>query len=49
MFDRIKDNFPLLKDKWDEYESYYTRIEVPAKTIRFSPIRYGQGNARGHF
>jgi CRP-like cAMP-binding protein len=33
MFDKFKDNFPLLKDKWDEYISYYHRIEVPAKTV----------------
>jgi CRP-like cAMP-binding protein len=33
MFDKFKDNFPLLKDKWDEYVSYYNRIEVPAKTV----------------
>jgi len=33
MFDKFKDNFPLLKDKWDEYVSYYHRIEVPAKTV----------------
>src|ERR1700749_2943824 len=33
MFDKFKDNFPLLKDKWDEYASYYHRIEVPAKTV----------------
>jgi CRP-like cAMP-binding protein len=33
MFDKFKDNFPLLKDKWDEYVSYYHRIEVPAGTV----------------
>ena len=33
MFDLIKDRFPHLKDKWDEYVSYYHRIEVPAKTV----------------
>jgi CRP-like cAMP-binding protein len=33
MFDQIKDKFPFLKDKWDEYMGYYQRIEVPAKTI----------------
>jgi len=33
MFDLIKDKFPLLKDKWDEFVSYYHQIEVPAKTV----------------
>jgi CRP-like cAMP-binding protein len=33
MLDIFKNNFPLLKDKWDEYVSYYHRIEVPAGTI----------------
>jgi len=33
MFDQIKDNFPLLKKNWDKYANYYTRIEVPAKTV----------------
>ena len=33
MFDKFKENFPQLKDKWDDYVSYYHRIEVPAGTI----------------
>jgi CRP-like cAMP-binding protein len=33
MFEQFRDRFPQLKDKWDEYTSYYTRIEVPAKTV----------------
>jgi CRP-like cAMP-binding protein len=33
MFDKIKGEFPLLDNKWDEYASYYHRIEVPAKTV----------------
>ncbi len=33
MFKQFKDNFPQLKDKWDEYVRYYHRIEVPAKTV----------------
>jgi len=33
MFDKFKDNFPLLKDKWDKHMSYYHRIEVPAGTV----------------
>src|SRR5580700_1932869 len=32
MLEKYKDNFPYLKDKWDEYAGYYHRIEVPAKT-----------------
>ncbi|HSZ86635.1 MAG TPA: Crp/Fnr family transcriptional regulator [Puia sp.] len=33
MFEKFKENFPQLKDKWDEYTSYYKRIEVPAKFV----------------
>ena len=33
MFDKFKDRFPLLKDKWDKHMSYYHRIEVPAGTV----------------
>jgi CRP-like cAMP-binding protein len=33
MFDKFKANFPQLKEKWDEYVSYYHRIEVPTGTI----------------
>ena len=34
LFDKLKDNFPHLnKDKWNEYVSYYHKMEVPAKTI----------------
>jgi CRP-like cAMP-binding protein len=33
MFDQIKNKFPHLKGKWDEYVSYYHRLEVPAKTV----------------
>ncbi|HTQ29447.1 MAG TPA: Crp/Fnr family transcriptional regulator [Puia sp.] len=33
MFDKFKDRFPQLKDKWDDYISCYRRMEVPAKTI----------------
>lgn len=33
MFGPFKDNFPAIKDKWEEYMNYYHRIEVPAKTI----------------
>lgn len=33
MFEKFKNNFPHLKDKWDEYVGCYKRIEVPAKTV----------------
>ncbi len=33
MFDKFKENFPLLKDKWDEFTGYYHRIEVAAGTV----------------
>lgn len=33
MFEQFKDTFPPLRDKWDEYTSYYKRIEVPEKTV----------------
>ena len=33
MFEQFRARFPQLKDKWDEYVSYYHRIEVPAKTL----------------
>jgi len=33
MFAQFKQRHPHLKHKWDEYDSYFNRIEVPAKTI----------------
>jgi CRP-like cAMP-binding protein len=33
MFKKFKDKFPQLLHHWDEYLSYYNRIEVPAKTV----------------
>nr|MCS3815072.1 CRP-like cAMP-binding protein [Mucilaginibacter sp. X4EP1] len=33
MFDQFRERFPMLNHKWDEYISYYNRIEVPAKTV----------------
>ncbi len=33
IFDKFRELFPQLKDKWDKYISYYHRMEVPAKTI----------------
>jgi CRP-like cAMP-binding protein len=33
MFENFRDKFPFPNDKWDEYVSYYNRIEIPAKTV----------------
>jgi len=33
MFDQYKNKFPFDEDKWNEYVSYFTRIQVAAKTI----------------
>lgn len=33
MFERYRDSFPQLADKWNEYIGYYHRMEVPAKTV----------------
>jgi len=33
MFDQYKDKFPLDHEKWLDYTSCFSRIEVPAKTI----------------
>jgi len=38
--------FPLEGDKWDEYISYYYRIEVPAKTIL---LREGEVSRKAYF
>lgn len=38
--------FPLDGDKWDEYVSYYHRIEVPAKTIL---LREGEISRKAYF
>jgi CRP-like cAMP-binding protein len=32
-FEKFRNMFPFSKEKWDEYISYYNRIEVPARTI----------------
>jgi CRP-like cAMP-binding protein len=33
IIEHFKANFPQLQDKWQEYASYYHRLEVPAQTI----------------
>ncbi|HEY0297929.1 MAG TPA: Crp/Fnr family transcriptional regulator [Arachidicoccus sp.] len=32
MFEQLKNEFPIDDDKWKDYESYFIRMEVPAKT-----------------
>ena len=46
MFDSFKNNFPQLKDRWDEYDGYYHRMEVPAKTIL---LKEGEVSRKGFF
>ena len=33
MFNQFRNKFPLDDSKWNEYTSYFKRLEVPAKTI----------------
>jgi len=33
MFNQFRNKFPLTDEKWNEYTSYFNRIEVPAKTV----------------
>jgi CRP-like cAMP-binding protein len=33
MFNQFRNQFPLTDEKWNEYISYFNRIEVPAKTV----------------
>lgn len=33
MFEQFRNKFPLDDSKWNEYTSYFKRLEVPAKTI----------------
>ncbi|MFT3935955.1 MAG: Crp/Fnr family transcriptional regulator [Chitinophagaceae bacterium] len=33
MFDKFRSKFPLSDDKWNDYTSCFTRMQVPAKTI----------------
>lgn len=33
MFDQFRNKLPLNDSKWNEYTSYFQRLEVPAKTI----------------
>ncbi|MCP2024969.1 CRP-like cAMP-binding protein [Flavobacterium sp. HSC-32F16] len=33
MFEQFRNKFPLTDEKWNEYTSYFNRIEVPVKTV----------------
>ena len=33
MFSQYQNKFPLTDEKWNEYTSYFNRIEVPSKTV----------------
>lgn len=33
MFNRFRDKFPITNEKWNEYTSYFNRIEVASKTV----------------
>ena len=33
MLQQFKNKFPLDDQKWDDYATFFKRIEVPAKTI----------------
>ena len=45
-FEKFRRFFPLDKEKWDEYISYYHRIEVPARTIL---LREGEVSRKAYF
>src|ERR1700744_2815318 len=45
-FEKFSSMFPLGKEKWDEYISYYHRIEVPARTIL---LREGEISRKAYF
>lgn len=45
-FEKFRHLFPLDKEKWDEYISYYRRIEVPARTIL---LREGEVSRKAYF
>lgn len=46
MFEQFRDSFPHLSDKWDQYNTYLHRIEVPAKTVL---LREGQVSKKAFF
>lgn len=33
MFSQFRNKFPITDEKWNEYTSYFNRIEVPSKTV----------------
>lgn len=45
MFEEFKRNFPLLKERWDEYVNYYHRVEVAAGTLL---LREGQVSRKAY-
>jgi CRP-like cAMP-binding protein len=45
-FEKFRSLFPFPADKWDEYVSYYHRIEVPARTIL---LREGEVSRKAYF
>ncbi|HXB33844.1 MAG TPA: Crp/Fnr family transcriptional regulator [Puia sp.] len=45
-FEKFKNLFPLPKEQWEEYVSYYHRIEVPAHTIL---LREGEVSGKAYF
>jgi len=46
IFQEIKTRIPIENAKWDEYASYYKRVEVPAKTVL---LREGEISKKGFF
>jgi CRP-like cAMP-binding protein len=45
-FEKFSNLFPLPKEQWEEYISYYHRIEVPAHTIL---LREGEVSGKAYF
>src|SRR5580658_7393102 len=45
-FEKFSNRFPLPKEQWEEYISYYHRIEVPAHTIL---LREGEISGKAYF
>jgi CRP-like cAMP-binding protein len=45
-FEKFRQQFPLAREKWDEYIGFYHRIEVPARTIL---LREGDISGKAYF
>ncbi|HLX65760.1 MAG TPA: hypothetical protein VKR41_02155 [Puia sp.] len=45
-FAKFSNRFPLPKEQWDEYISYYHRMEAPARTIL---LREGEVSGKAYF